>query len=151
MEKKKPRKVMLGDLEAGRGTSSDRKKFAKEFQRIQENAKPLTDALELLNKLRNSTLAEVQKYLDRNPPNAQVLAALVGIAVMSAKREQARENQEKGKAKMREARLYVLDQWERHKEDYKGKSDFARVIVPLVKKLFGVSVAHKTITDRWLK
>ena len=54
--------------------------------------------------------------------------------------------------KEREAEKWVIQEWLTHKSGYKGKSDFARIQVNIVRERFDIpSLTDRTIREKWLK
>lgn len=54
--------------------------------------------------------------------------------------------------KEREAERWVIQEWLTHKSAYKGKSDFARIQLNIIREKFDIPcLKDRTIRERWLK
>lgn len=112
------------------------------------------EAEALFNLIEGQGFTKVRAHIEAHPPSVDCVALLAYVArdqLNAELRGQRQAGAEKANAKKKAAREWIVDEWQRRRAAYRdNKSEFARDYVPKLQGRFGVKVAHKTVTDRWL-
>lgn len=100
----------------------------------------------LANTLIESKLSAEREKLDAQRSLLNVLEVLTDFD----KRFTSKNARVAAQKKNQEERAFVLAEWEKNRNAFKGKADFARSYAPLLKTKFDLEITPRQIETEWL-
>lgn len=108
------------------------------------------EAERLFDALHGQDWWHVTRYIQQNPPSPAAIGFLILVARDRFKSQAQRDHAFARAATYGPAKTFAIEAWEKDKNEYKGKADFARVNGPIIRRKFSLDVKDRTIERDWL-